>query len=242
MEVVKLGFVSILIIVGGSCFAGEVPFDEVISNPDRYNHQRITVKGLIETGGDDHDLWRDVTAMKHRDLKHWIHVWPDLRLPSYPGTNMSPDSPVNLHWVKVTGIFDTSIRGRFGNEPFGLAEEKIEILPGPRLKQYLAVLAWFKNESGHEVKINVKTKDWEEETTLDRKELFSAALEGSKCSATITNPDGSVYAKAVLTPPGSEAHYDAGKKYYYFLIRKNRIEPVPTAGGRHWTTAMPDRD
>ena len=53
---------------------------------------------------------------------------------------MSPDSPANLHWVKLTGVVDTTARGRIGDEPFGLLQKKIELLPSPRLKESLTIL------------------------------------------------------------------------------------------------------
>ncbi len=231
------------ILVAHSCVAAEVSFDDLVRNPARYNLQRVTVKGILEVYGDDNELWRDVSARQRIDLNRCIHVWVDLKRLPYPGTNMSPDSPANLHWVKVTGIADTSMHGRFGDERFGLFEEKIQILPGPRLKQFLPVKVWFMNDSGHKVIVNVKTRNQGTEFTLERNTLDSALIEGSKSTATITNPNGSLYAKAVLTPPGSRVYYDAEKRYYYCRIEKDRVEPVAPLTARHWHFyPNPDRD
>jgi hypothetical protein len=149
VEAVRLARTVVIIAVGHTCVAAEVAFDDLVRNPVKFNGQRVTVTGLIEVYGDDNELWRDTSARQRIDLKRCIHVWTDLKRPPYPGTNMSPDSPANLHSVKVTRIVDTSIHGRFGNERFGLLEEKIQVLPGPRLKQFLPVFVWFMNESGH---------------------------------------------------------------------------------------------
>jgi hypothetical protein len=239
---VKPTFASFLILISSSCLAREVPFDDVIRNPERFNRQRVTVTGLIETGGDDHELWRDVSALKHRDLERSIHVWPDLSRPPYPGTNMSPDSPANLHWVKLTGIVDTSIHGRFGTERFGMTLEKIQILPSPRLREFLPVMSWFENESELSLEVYVQSRDQGTQFTLGPKGLNLALTAGPKCTATITQKNGRVYAKAALTDPRTKNYYDAEKKYYYFRIAKNRIEPVVPAVGRRWDSAMPDRD
>lgn len=239
----KLAYTVASILVAHLCTAAEVSFDDIVKDPARYNLQRVTVKGILEVYGDDNELWRDTSARRRIDLNRCIHVWVDLKRPPYPGTNMSPDSPANLHWVKVTGIVDTSMHGRFGNERFGLFEEKIQILPGPRLKQFLAVKAWFMNESGHKVIVNVKTKNQGTEFTLDRNTLDSAVIEGSKSTATITDSNGSLYTKALLTPPGSKVYYDAERRYYYYRIKKHRIEPVTPREARHWHFyPTPDRD
>jgi hypothetical protein len=140
-----------------SQFWREVQFDDLWKNPARFNHQEVTVKGLLVVEGDDNSLWRDADSLRLLDWKHWIHVYPDLSLPPYPGTNMSRDSPANLHWVKLTGVVDTTARGRIGEEPFGLLQKRIEILPGPGLKQFLTILAWFKNDSGREVNTEVNS-------------------------------------------------------------------------------------
>jgi hypothetical protein len=213
----------------------------VIRHPERFNRQHVTVTGLIETGGDDHELWRDVSALKHRDLERSIHVWPDLSRPTYPGTNMSPDSPANLHWVKLTGIIDTSIHGRFGTERFGMTLEKIQILPGPRLKEFLPILSWFKNESDNSVKVYVQSKDQSSEFTLRHNDLEPTLTEGPKCTATVTRMNGSSYRKTDLTGPTSRKYYDAERRYYYFRITKIGVEPVLPAEGRRWKTFMPDR-
>jgi hypothetical protein len=242
VEAVKTIFIAFLILISSSCLAREVPFDDVIRHPERFDRQRVTVRGLLETGGDDHELWRDVSALKHQDLDRSIHVWPDLSRPTYPGTNMSPDSPANLHWVKLTGIIDMSIHGRFGTERFGMTLEKIEILPGRRLKEFLPVLSWFKNESGVPVEVYVQSRDQATQFTLGPKGLSLALTEGSKCTAKITQMNKRAYAKAALTGPRTKNYYDAEKKYYYFRIAENRVEPVLPAVGRRWDTKMPDRD
>lgn len=234
METVKPAWISFLVLITFSCLAREVEFDDVVRNPERFNRQHITVKGLLQTGGDDHELWWDVSALKHVDLDCAIHVWPDLSRPTYPGTNMSPDSPANLHWVKLTGIVDTSIRGRFGMERFGMTLEKIQILPGRRLKEFLPVMSWFKNESGNSVKVYVESKDQASEFTLGRndREPEPALTEGPKCAVTITRTNGTPFRKAGLTGQASRKYYDAERRYYYFRITKNEIETVLPAEGR----------
>jgi hypothetical protein len=197
---VKSIFIWFLVLVSLPCLAREVPFDDVIRAPERFNRQHVTVTGLIETGGDDHVLWRDVSALKRQDLERSIHVWPDLNLPPYPDTNMSPDSPANLHWVKLTGIIDTSIHGRFGTERFGMTLEKIQILPGPRLKQFLDDSIWLKNDTRHHLKIDIHSKYGEETSEIDPGRLHYSEIPPRSNARIDLALNGKLFARLRLAP------------------------------------------
>lgn len=225
-------------------FALEVPFDELLKNPARFNRQEVTIEGLFEVEGDDNYLWRDARARKQLDWKHWIHVVPDLSLPPYPGTNMSPDSRANLHWVRLTGIVDTTFHGRIGDEPFGLLQKKVEVLPGPRLKQFLAILAWFKNDSGREAKMEVKFGRETAWFTISPGRIGVNGIEKGTGTAIAKTSSEKSFAECALTPPGSERYFDRDKYAYYYRITKNTIEPVlPSEAKTHWRLyPYPDRD
>ena len=169
---------------------------------------------------------------------------PDLSLPPYPGANLSPDSPANLHWVKVTGVIDTSFRGRFGTERFGLLQKKIEILPGRRLKQFLTVLAWFKNETRYEIEIEIEHPPTGSSFGVARGDMESGAVEKGKNIATAKTKTGTIIAHRVINNVPSSGFYDRDKHAYYFRVSENTIEPVPPNFARqHWRFyAMPDRD
>jgi hypothetical protein len=226
-----------------ACVAVEVRFDDLVKNPARFNHQEVTVTGLLEVEGDSNSLWRDISARQHLDWKHWIHVVPDLNLPPYPGTNMSPDSPANLHWVKVTGIVDTSEHGLFGDKPFGLREKKVQILPGPRLKQLLPILAWFRNESDREIKMEVKFGRETAWLGIGPHLMSCTGIERGNGTAVAKTKSEKPLAQCALTPPGSRRYYDGEKHAYYYRITTNKIEPVLPSEARSWQVySMPDRD
>jgi len=224
--------------------ATEVQFDELLKDPARFNRQQVTVKGLFEVEGDDNYLWRDVRARQHLDWKHWIHVYPDLRLPPYPGTNMSPDSSANLHWVKVTGVVDTSVHGRVGDEAFGLLQKKVEVLPGRRLSQFLTILAWFKNDTGREIRMEVTFDNQMATFTMPPGDLTNTGIEKGGGMAVAKNTRDKVFARCALTPRGSKRYYDAYKYSYYYGITNKGIYPVlPREAKAHWRLfPMPDRD
>jgi hypothetical protein len=245
----KLACTVAIILAAQVCVAAEVAFDDLIKSPARFDRERVTVTGLIEVNGDDNDLWRDAYARRRLDLKHSIHVVPDLRLPPYPGTNMSADSPANLHWVKVTGVVDASFRGRFGDERFGLLEEKIQILPGPRLREFLSILGWFRNETSETVYIKILFRDgytsfgvWPH--TLGMESITDDVHKRSTAVVSRTR-DGNPIAKCDLMPRRSrEQYYDAEKRAYYYRITPNKIEQVlPSEARKNWRLyPMPDRD
>jgi len=225
-------------------FGVEVQFDDLVKNPARFNHQEVTVKGLLVVEGDSNSLWRDAGALRRLDWKHWIHVYPDLSLPPYPGTKMSPDSPANLHWVKLTGIVDTTARSRIGDESFGLSQKKIEVLPGPRLREFLTILAWFKNDSGREVNMEVKSTLGAAWFTIAPGKVAEVGIERNNGRATAKNRSKKAFAQCALTPQGSNRYFDRSKYAYYYRVTKNSIEPVlPSEAKKYWHLyPYPDRD
>jgi hypothetical protein len=223
--------------------ATEVQPDPLLDHPARFDRQEIAVKGLFEVEGDDNYLWRDARARQHFDWKHWIHVYPHLRLPPYPGTNMSPDSPANLHWVKVTGVVDTSVHGRVGDKPFGLLQKKVEVVPGPRLSQFLTMLAWFKNDTGREICIEVTFDKQMAMFTMARGDVTNIGIEKGGMAVLKSTTDR-VFARCPLTARGSERYYEAYKHAYYYRVTNYGITPVPPSEAKaNWRLfATPDRD
>src|SRR4029077_3674545 len=141
-----------ILALGQSAFAADVQFDDLCANFKHYDRQQVKVKGILEVAGNNNFLYRDIQGREQQRV--WIHVLPDLNRPDAHG-GLAPDAPANLHWVKITGVADTSFHGHFGNEPFGLRQTNIEELPGPRLKQFLSTLAWFKNETQKDVQVQI---------------------------------------------------------------------------------------
>lgn len=201
------------------------------------------MKGLLEVAGDDNYLWRDVKSRTRNNVETLILVVPDLSLPPYPGTNMSPDEPANFRWVKVTGIVDTSFHGRFGSDRFALLQKKIEVLPGPRQRQFLVTLAWFKNESGREVKMDIKSLNQEAVFNISPGEVSETGIGRDKGTLEVQTTSGKRIAKCALTPPGSSRYYDSQKHAYYYRILRNGIERVVPSQARDWDIGpYPGRD
>ena len=136
---------------------------------------------------------------------------------------MSPDSPANLHWVKLTGVVDTTARGRIGDEPFGLLQKKIELLPSPRLKEFLTILAWFKNDSGREVNMEVKSGLGVAWFTIAPGKIAEVGIEKGNETATAKNRPKKPFAQCALTPQGSDRYFDRDNTHIIIESRKIRL-------------------
>jgi hypothetical protein len=215
--------------------ATELQFDELVKNPARFNGQQVTVKGLFEVGGDDNDLWRDAAARRELNWKRWIHVYPDLRRPGYRGTNLSPDSPANLHWVMLTGIVDTSLHGLVGNEPFGIVEKKIEVLPGPRLREFISPSAWFYNETDQLLYLHVSVRTGYVSTAVAAHGLTQTEIDGSSEAEVRRARFGKLlFSRKLLAGGLRQRFYDPNRKAYYFRVTASSIQPVAPQIAKRW--------
>ena len=239
MEAVNRWLVGCILAFSHSALAAEVQFDDLHTNFKRYAGKEVTVKGVLEVAGNDNYLYRDILGRQRQRI--WIHVLPNLNRPDSAG-GMAPDAPANLHWVKVTGIIDVTFHGHFGNEPFGLRQTKIELLPGPRLKQLLPTLAWFRNESQHGVGIQINGGRWVTGFDLAPNEVGSADMYKGVNYLTVTR-DVSVLDTLKISNVQSSRFYDRQRHARYFRITDRKILAVPPSRTRNWKFApTPDRD
>ena len=234
MEAMNRSLIVCILALSQSALAAEVQFDDLHTNFTRYDGEEVTVKGILEVAGNDNYLYRDIQGRERQNV--WIHVLPDLNRPDSAG-GLAPDAPANLHWVKVTGVIDTSFHGHFGNEPFGLRQTKIELLPGPRLKQLLSTLAWFKNESWHNVGIEIDARRWATSFDLEPGEVGSADMYKGTNNVTVTTKDGKVLTKLKFDNVESSHFYDRQRHAYYFRIKDRKITPIPRSEARDWKFA-----
>jgi hypothetical protein len=240
VEAVNRSLIVYILALSQSAFAAEIQFDDLRTNFKQYDGQQVTVKGILEVAGNDNYLYRDIEGRERQRV--WIHVLPDLNRPSSAG-GFAPDAPANLHWVKVTGVVDMSFHGHFGNEPFGVRQTKIEVLPGPRLKRFLSTLAWFKNESQREVEIEIDASPWATSFDVERGKVGSADIYEGGNNVTVATKDGKVLAKLKFDNSRSSRFYDRQRCAYYFLITDRNITPVPRTKARNWKFApTPERD
>ena len=218
------------------CFGSETVFDDVVKHPSRFNHKRVTVRGLADVGGDEFALWRDARALKHADLKHYICIAVQFRR----GATRNPYEYANLHFVKVTGVVDTDIHCFGGTDPFAIRLERVEVLPGKRLKEFLCVIGFFKNDTPQSIDIQMS---WGEALlNLGPGEITSMAIRKGTTAA--LNRSGRRFAQCdLMSPQLGERYYDREIKAYYYRITKNSIEPVLPSDAKEWKRGYTyDRD
>lgn len=224
-----------------ACAAAEVQFADLHNAPARFAGKKVTVRGLVEVAGDYIYLWPDAAACKKQAYKKSIFVVQDLRKAPYPGTNLSRYSPANLRWANVSGTVDMSYHGLFGDEPFGLILGKIEVLPGPRLKDLLPTLVCLLNETGKDVRIQLKAGGVTEESTIPADEVFEAAIPRDGWKVLISFAGRPLISSFVRRSSG--AYYDRERRAFYYRITARSIAPVLPQAATHWKFApTPERD
>ncbi len=228
-----------MVLGAAAAVAGEVRFDDLMADPARYNGQRVTVKGFASTGGDDFDLWRDLRARKHYNLKQRISVLWDLR--------EQPNGPANLRWVKVTGAVDTSYHGRAGDEKFGLIKKRVAVLPGARHKELLYTLGVFRNDSSVEThvalcRIGAKPGGWYCQMQVGPHGGINASevMEGKAEVTTLSARPLMTY--EIRLSGAARRLYDSDRHAYYFRFDKHGMKMIPRSETRDWKLAFPERD
>jgi hypothetical protein len=226
---------AVLVAVAQLSSAAETKFANIFANPSRFNHKRVTITGLADVGGDAFWVWRDAKAWRHAEDKGAIFV--AYKIPAE--ATVSPYDYANARFVRVTGTIDTSIHGHLGMDPFSLVLERVEVLPGPRQKEFLPILGYFRNETRY--KLHIKITDADGYTVSDIPPGKHSVFAIKKGAVLLTTPSGKLVAQSRLLP--SPRFYDVQKKIYYFRISNSGIESVVPQNAKGWTLSYAgDRD
>jgi hypothetical protein len=217
---------AIIAVCRTASFAVDVPFDDVLKNYSRFEDQRVTIVGVAEVHGGDFLLW-DVGDRQHKNLKRSISASWDPRLPNYPsGTTISHYTYVNLRRVKVTGVVDTHFHGRWGNLPFQLRLDRVQVLSGGRQRQFLVDIGIFHNAMSAPIQVHLHNR-----SGFECAEMSGVEPNGSDDSAIeegfaeITSLSGKPIAKCKISLSGSsKSYYDSYKHaFYYRIANGNRV-------------------
>jgi hypothetical protein len=141
----------------------QVTFRELFKDPAKYNRKRVTIAGIADAGGGLLWIWRDVKAWRdleaclktrRRDCDDTGAIFVVYDTP--PRAKVGLYDHVNARHVRATGIIDTRIHGHLGMDPFSMVLEHLEVLPGPRVRDFIPILGYFKNDSGMTIKLETK--------------------------------------------------------------------------------------
>jgi hypothetical protein len=248
-----IGLIAFAICVhnGSAANPPEVAFQELFKNPAKYDRKRVTIRGIADADGGLLWIYRDVKAW--RDLEQCLESRK--RDCDDTGTIFVPyDTPpraerglydhVNARWVRVTGILDTRLHGHLGGDPFSIVLDKLEVLPGPRVREFIVILGFFKNDSGRTIRFETKSGD---ESMMTEGVGPGAVIWAGKIgrgTAFAKTMNGVTFAKGDLIPRRLiDPYYDRGLKLYYFRITDHSIEPVLPRDAVGWVkTRLVDRD
>lgn len=227
-----------------AAFAGEVSFDALLSDPQRYHHRQVTVTGIAEIGGGmDFPLWREADTRRRGDLKKVMSVLQrqdEMERALRSGKGIAPHSSANLRRVKVAAIVDTDLHGRFRDEPFQLLLEKLQVLPGRRLYEFLPVIGFFQNGSSQEVRFTLfdTRGHFAGETGAGPHGITQIGVK--KGTAVVTTLGGK---KLATCPTADSRYFDPAKKGYYFRFASGKIGPVFPRDATSWSLGyLGDRD
>ena len=194
----------------------DVEFDDLVRNPADFEGRTVSVKGVAEDGGDRIGIYRDVEARRRVDLRKFFLAYLRRDAPNYPGTNMGHYVYANAHWVKVTGVVDRRLRGRFGDEPFGLRLKKLAVLPGDRLMEFVCVQAVILNESSGPIKVDLERDDGGSMFSIGPGEPAGEACMGSDpktAQVKVALPSGRTLVHRPLADSEARDYYHSKRDY-----------------------------
>ncbi len=229
----------------------EVTFQELFANPPKYDRKRVTIRGIADAGGGLLWIWRDAKAW--RDLEQCLKsrkpdcdnqgaVFIPYQTPPRADTGLYDH--VNARWARVTGILDTRIHGHLGGDPFSIVLERLEVLPGPRVREFIPILGFFKNDSGRTIRFETKFGNEAMSTEGVRSGEVIWAGRIDKGTAFAKTMSGVTFAQGEMIPPRLiDPYYDRAMKIYYFRITDHSIDPVLPRDATGWVkTRLVDRD
>jgi hypothetical protein len=234
-----------------AAYAPEVTFPELFKNPAKYDRKRVIINGIADAGGGLLWVWRDPKAWQ--DLKACLktrgQVCDDtgaifVVYDTPPRAKVGLYDHVNAHHVRATGIIDTRIRGHLGGDPFSMVLEHLEVLPGPRLREFIPILGFFRNDSGMTIKLETEFGNEGMFTDGIRSGQVIGAGKIGKGTVIVKTMKDVVFAKAQMIPPRLfDPYYDRPAKAYYFRITNHSIEPVYPKDAIGWNKGYTgDRD
>ena len=214
----------------------DLSVDDLLKNYSRLAGRRVTVVGLAEVNGSDFYLW-DLQDSTHKRQSGAVSVLWDMRLPNYPpGSNIAHYTYLNLRRVRVTGLVDTHFHGRWGDIPFGFDLKRVDVVAGPRQRQFLRNLGVFHNSMSVGVWVRLERRRRANEWT--DMELAPGGYNDTEIEdgfAVVTSLSGKPIAKCkIAVGEASRRYYDSRQHVYYYDIRNSRIKLVMPEEAKHW--------
>jgi hypothetical protein len=238
------GLTALTLPAGAPAVLGaDVRFDELVAHPERFNGRKVSAVGIAEDGGDRIYLYRDVDARRRINLAKTFVAYIATKLPNYPGTNMGHYAYANARWVRVTGIVDTRIHGRWGDERFGLRLQSLSLLPRPRLMEFVCDVAVILNTTLSEVRIEVKREDGGTYFGIGADDTAYDACISENGTVTAVLLNGRRATSRPLTASQSRRFYNPRRKEYYYRVTERSVTLVSPSEAREWKRyPSPDRD
>ena len=238
------GLTALTLLAGSATVLGaDVSFDELVTHPERFNGRKVSTVGIAEDGGDRICLYRDLDTRRRISLAKTFVAYIPATLPNYPRTNMGHYAYANARWVRVTGVVDTRIHGRWGDERFGLRLQSLTLLPRRRLMEFVCDLAVILNTTPYEIAIEVVGGNEGTYFSMSAGDTASEACIGENGTVTAVLRNGKRVTSRPLIRSHASHYYNPRRKEYYYRVTERSVILTPPSEARDWKRyPSPDRD
>lgn len=235
---------AVTVLAGSDTVLGaDVRFDELVTHPERFNGRKVSTVGVAEDGGDRIYLYRDLDTRRRISLAKTFVAYIPAKLPNYPGTNMGHYAYANARWVRVTGVVDMRIHGRWGDERFGLRLQSLTLLPRPRLMEFVCDSAVILNMTLSDVRIEVKREDSGTYFGIGADDTAYDACISENGTVTAILPNGRRVTSRPLIASQLRRYYNPRRKEYCYRVTERSVILIPPSEAREWKRyPSPDRD
>jgi len=225
----------------------------MLQNYRSLRNRQITVVGLAEVEGSDFYLW-DLRDKHHKDLKRTVSAVWNMRLPNYPpGSNIAHYTYLNLRRVRISGRIDTGFHGRWGDIPFGVILDTVEMLPGERERRFLKDVGVCHNSTSDTVEIRLSSRRGSvycEMTGIPPGEYNETGIEEGSVTVLrlaegklAVHPEKVIAACNISLGGSTRRYYDSRQHVYYYDVSAGKIRLVMPTEAQKWNLLpMVDRN
>src|SRR4051794_39351030 len=101
------GIVALALAATSVASAREIPLPLLLSQPQRFHHQRVTTRGFAVVSGESFELYPDTRTAVRYDVHHALCVGQRMSGPRH--------DQFNRRWITVSGIIDARAHCMWGN-------------------------------------------------------------------------------------------------------------------------------
>jgi hypothetical protein len=199
-------------------------FQEVLKNPRAYDHQRVSVVGVVRGDGPEFYFYQNANDAKAAVKgPTFLVVGPD---------DWKGQGPYDMRKVRITGRVDARRHGFWGHRATILLE-KIEVL-SDRVAPPSSPFVVFCNEGSKRVSVHFGPAGVEATFDLDPKERIELPYMMAGSAIKVFSPKGALIVQENVRPERNSPYYDKENAAYFYRITDSKIERVLPSEAKSW--------